>query len=84
MAWEEQKMEIKVLGPGCPKCNHVEKAVRKTLEESGVDAQVEKVTDMMEIAKYGVFGTPALVIDGEVKCAGKVPKKDEILTWIKG
>ena len=70
-------MEIKVLGPGCPKCNHVGKAVRKTLEESGV-------SDMLEMAKYGIFGTPAVVIDGEVKCAGKVLKKDEILKWIKG
>ena len=77
-------MEIKVLGPGCPKCKHVEKLVREAVEESGADAHVEKVSDMLEIAKYGIFGTPAVVIDGEVKCAGKVLKKDEILKWIKG
>lgn len=77
-------MEIKVLGPGCPKCKHVEKLVREAVEESGADAHVEKVSDMLEIAKYGIFGTPAVVIDGEVKCAEKVLKKDEILKWIKG
>jgi small redox-active disulfide protein 2 len=81
---KEDEVEIKVLGPGCPKCKHAEKVVREAVEESGADAHVEKVSDMLEIAKYGIFGTPAVVIDGEVKCAGKVPKKDEILRWIQG
>ncbi len=76
-------MEIKVLGPGCPKCEATEKNVREAVAESGLDAQVDKVTDVMEIAKYGVFGTPAVVIDGEVKSVGKIPGKDEIKTWIK-
>ncbi|MBW2108044.1 MAG: TM0996/MTH895 family glutaredoxin-like protein [Deltaproteobacteria bacterium] len=76
-------MEIKVLGAGCPKCKHAEKVVREAVEASGVDTQVEKVTDMMEIARYGVFGTPAVVIDGDVKCVGKVPKKEDVIGWIK-
>jgi len=76
-------MEIKVLGPGCPKCEATEKNVKEAVAESGLDAQVDKVTDLMEIAKYGVFGTPAVVIDGEVKSVGKIPGKDEIKTWIK-
>lgn len=76
-------MEIKILGPGCPKCQQTEKAVREALEEAGVQANVEKVKDTMEIANYGVFGTPAVVIDGEVKSVGKIPKKGDILSWIK-
>jgi len=76
-------MEIKVLGSGCPKCEATEKNVREAVAESGLDAQVDKVTDVMAIAKYGVFGTPAVVIDGEVKSVGKIPGKDEIKTWIK-
>lgn len=76
-------MEIKVLGPGCPKCEATEKVVKEAVAEAGVDAQIEKVTDVMEIAKHGVFMTPSVVIDGEVKCVGKIPKKDEIKAWVK-
>jgi len=75
-------MEIKVLGPGCPRCEQTKKNVADAVAQTGADANIEKVTDIMEIAKYGVFGTPAVVIDGEVKCAGKVPKKDEIMAWL--
>ncbi len=75
-------MEIKVLGPGCAKCNKTEKVVMDALAEAGVAADVEKVSDMMEIAGYGVFGTPAVVVDGEVKCVGKVPKKKEVISWL--
>lgn len=75
-------MDIKVLGPGCAKCKKTEKLVRDVISETGVDANVEKVTDMMQIASYGVFGTPSVIVDGEVKCSGKVPKKDEIKAWI--
>jgi small redox-active disulfide protein 2 len=75
-------MEIKVLGPGCPKCQQTEKNVKEALSESGVSADVVKVTDTMEIAKHGVFGTPAVVVDGEVKSVGKIPTKDEIKGWI--
>jgi len=76
-------MEIKVLGPGCPKCQKTEDIVKEAVSESGLSVTVEKVTDTMEIAGYGVFGTPALVVDGEVKSVGKVPKKDDILKWLK-
>ncbi len=58
-------MDIKVLGPGCPKCQQTEKIVKEAVAEAGVDARIEKVTEAMEIAGYGVFGTPAVVIDGE-------------------
>ncbi len=76
-------MEIKVLGPGCSKCEQTAKLVCEAVDEEGVDARIEKVTDVMEIAGYGVFGTPAVVIDGDVKSVGKIPKKEDIKTWIK-
>ncbi len=76
-------MEIKILGPGCPKCKQTESIVKEALVESGVDATVEKVTDIMKIAQYGVFGTPAVVVDGEVKSVGKIPKKEDVLAWVK-
>ena len=75
-------MEIKVLGPGCPKCKKTEVLVKEAVAESGVDAQIEKVTDTMKIAYFGVFGTPSVVVDGEVKSVGKIPSKDEIKSWI--
>ncbi|MCU0575035.1 MAG: thioredoxin family protein [Syntrophobacteraceae bacterium] len=75
-------MDIKVLGPGCPKCQQTEKVVKDAVSEAGVSATVEKVTDILKIGEYGVFGTPAVVIDGEVKSVGKVPTKDEVKKWI--
>jgi small redox-active disulfide protein 2 len=75
-------MDIKILGPGCPKCELTKKHVQEALVETGVDATVEKVTDVMEIAGYGVFGTPAVVIDGEVKSVGKVPTKENVKSWL--
>jgi len=76
-------MKIKVLGPGCPKCEQTAKIVQEAVAASGVEAQVEKVTDFMEISKHGVFVTPAVVIGEEVKCTGKVPAKEEIMAWLK-
>ncbi len=73
---------VQVLGPGCAKCSKTEKLVKEVIEETGVDATVEKVTDMMQIASYGVFGTPSVIIDNEVKCTGKVPKKKDIEAWL--
>ena len=71
-----------MLGPGCPKCKQTEEVVRQAVAESGVQAQVEKVSGVMEIASYGVFGTPAVVIDGQVKSVGKVPSKKDVLAWL--
>lgn len=76
-------MNIKVLGPGCPKCQQTERIVKEAVGEAGVAAVVEKVTDMLKIADYGVFGTPAVVVDGEVKCVGKIPTKEEVKQWLK-
>lgn len=75
-------MEIKILGPGCAKCHQVEKIVREAVSESGAVADIQHVTDFKKIASYGVFGTPSVVIDGEVKSVGKIPKKEDVKAWI--
>jgi small redox-active disulfide protein 2 len=75
-------MEIKVLGPGCARCQQTAAHVEEAVVESGIEANIEKVTDVMAIAGYGVFGTPAVVIDGEVKCVGKIPSKEEVKAWL--
>jgi small redox-active disulfide protein 2 len=75
-------MEIKVLGPGCAKCAKTEEIVRQAAAEAGAEAEIQKVTGMMDIASYGVMGTPAVVVDGEVKCVGKVPSKEEVKAWL--
>ena len=75
-------MDVKVLGPGCPKCHEAEKIVREALAESGVAANVTKVSDFQEMAALGVFATPAVVIDGQVKVSGKVPTKNDVLAWL--
>lgn len=67
----------------CPKCQQTEKIVREAVAESGVAADVEKVTDVMKIAGHEVFGTPAVVVNGEVKSVGNIPKKEDVLVWVK-
>ncbi|MBW2648207.1 MAG: TM0996/MTH895 family glutaredoxin-like protein [Deltaproteobacteria bacterium] len=76
-------MEIKILGPGCARCQQTEKIVREAVAGAGVNAQIEKVTDVMKIANYGVFGTPAVVIDSEVKSVGKIPSAEEVKGWLE-
>ena len=76
-------MKIKVLGPGCKKCHETEKIVKEAVAEAGITAEVEYVTDLAEIARHGIFSTPAVVIDGNVKSTGKIPAKAEVLRWLK-
>jgi small redox-active disulfide protein 2 len=76
-------MEIKVLGPGCARCEKTAQLVQEAVAEAGIAARVEKVTDMMQIAAHGVMATPAVLVDGEIKSAGSVPKKDDVLGWLK-
>ena len=71
-------MEIKVLGSGCAKCNQLEEATRQAVARAGIDAQIEKVTDVVQIMGYGVMTTPALVVDGRVRVAGRVPSVEDI------
>ena len=75
-------MEIKILGPGCAKCHQVEKIVKEAVAETGIDASIEHVTDFKKIAEFGVFGTPSVVVDGQVKSVGKIPKKEDVKAWI--
>lgn len=77
-------MEIKVLGPGCPKCTKLEENVRAAVSELGIEAAIEKVTDVMEIAKAAVFVTPGLVVNGRVVSSGKLLTKDEVKALIGG
>ena len=69
---------IQVLGTGCPKCEKLKKNAEQAVEESGVEATVEKVSDINVITGFGVMMTPALAIDGEVKVVGKVPSPEDI------
>ena len=71
-------MEIKILGPGCAKCKTLEKLTRQVVEQNGLDATVVKVEDIVEIMKFGVMTTPALVVNGKVEIKGRVPSADEI------
>ena len=71
-------MEIKVLGPGCPKCQALEKNVKAAVAELGLDVEVGHITDINKIMEYGVFMTPGLVVDGKVKLAGKLATKEQI------
>ena len=76
-------MKILVMGPGCPKCEEAERTVRDAVAEAGIVADIEKVKDFQEIAKYGIFSTPAVVIDDKVMVVGKAPSKKEVLGWLK-
>lgn len=75
-------LEIKVLGPGCKRCQATEEMVKAAAAELGLDASVEKVTDYAEIARYGIASTPGIVIDGKVVHAGGLPKEDDIRRWL--
>ena len=70
--------KIQVLGPGCPKCRKLAENAQAAVDRHELDFEVEKVTDINEIMKFGVMMTPALAIDGQVKAVGKVPSPDEI------
>jgi small redox-active disulfide protein 2 len=76
-------MDIKVLGPGCARCVDLERKTRRAVDEMGVAANVEKISDIQKIIAYHIMATPGLVIDGKVKCAGRIPSVEEIKTWIR-
>ncbi|MFA4918426.1 MAG: thioredoxin family protein [Thermodesulfovibrionales bacterium] len=76
-------MEIKVLGPGCPNCSMMEELVKKAIKELGIEATVEKVSDIKEIMKY-TMSTPALVINGKLKHSGKpLPNLEKVKELIR-
>lgn len=76
-------MEIKVLGPGCPKCHALEKTVKDVLAETGLQAELKKITDIKEIASHGIMLTPGLIVNGKVKSAGKVLSKSDVKKFIQ-
>ena len=76
-------MKIQVLGTGCAKCKLLAEQTERAVKELGLDAEVEKVTEINEILDFGVMMTPALAIDGEVKMVGRVPTMDELKDMLK-
>jgi small redox-active disulfide protein 2 len=76
-------MKVQVLGVGCAKCTKLYGEAEKAIAEAGVEAELEKVEGLDEIASFGVAMTPGLVIDGEVKSVGKIPKASKIAKWLE-
>jgi small redox-active disulfide protein 2 len=74
--------KVQILGTGCPKCKLLAQNAAEAIAESGVEAEIEKVTDIGDIMKFGVMMTPALAIDGEVKTVGKVLDVSEIKSYL--
>ncbi|MCK4722595.1 MAG: TM0996/MTH895 family glutaredoxin-like protein [Dehalococcoidia bacterium] len=75
-------MKIKVLGPGCARCQQLERTTKEVVEELGIDAEVEEIKDMKKIMEYPILTTPGLVIDEKLVCSGRVPTKSEVTTFI--
>lgn len=75
-------MKVEILGVGCAKCHKLYDLVNDLVKKNGIEADVHKVEDIKVFSQYNVFMTPALVVNGEVKVAGKVPKESEILKWL--
>jgi len=75
-------LTVKVLGSGCENCKKVESVARKVVTTMGMQAEVIKVTDWAEIRKYPILGTPGLVINEKVVCAGRIPTEAEVTTWL--
>jgi len=77
------KIEIKILGTGCPKCIKLAELTEQAAIELGIEYELEKVTDINDIIGYGVMLTPALVVDGDIKVAGSVPSIEQIIDYLK-
>lgn len=75
-------MLIKILGTGCAKCNRLEQLTREAAAELGIAADFVHVTQMEQIIAYPIMTTPALVVDEQVKCSGRIPSKDELRSWL--
>lgn len=80
---ESSGLEIKVLGPGCPRCEQIEQTLMRLIAEMKIEADLDHVRDPLEIGKYGIMSMPALVINGEVKAAGGVPPKETLKVWLE-
>ena len=76
--------KIQICGPGCANCERAAAVVREVVDGLAVQAEIEKVTDFAAMARLGVLSTPAVVVDGEVRCVGKVPSRAEVESWLGG
>jgi small redox-active disulfide protein 2 len=76
-------MKLQILGTGCAKCNALMQATEKAAQTLGLQYELEKITDLQRIMSFGVMTTPALVVDGTVKVAGKVPNLNELITMLQ-
>jgi len=79
----QQGLIIRILGRGCPRCSHLAQEVMAVLSELRIGADVEHVTDINQIAEYGAVGTPALVINNEIKSTGRLPSRGQLKIWIE-
>ncbi len=77
-------MKVQILGSGCAKCKTLEERVRQLVAKHQLPVEVEKVTDLQEMVKYGIMMTPGLVVDGVLKSVGSIPKDNQLLEWMKG
>ena len=75
-------LSVKVLGPGCDNCHKVEQIAHQAVDQLGVEAYIEKVTDRAEFKKYGLLATPGLVINEKLVCGGRIPTQAEVTTWL--
>ena len=80
---ETEGLAIKVLGPGCAQCDRLEQELMKVMAETGIVADIEHIRDIKEIGRYGVMGTPALIINNVVKSVGSVPPRNRLEKWLK-
>jgi small redox-active disulfide protein 2 len=79
---EQQTLEVRVLGPGCPNCDKLEHMVYRIMTAEGIAGDVEHIKDLNKIAAYGMVATPALVINGEVKSVGRLPRESQLRQWL--
>jgi small redox-active disulfide protein 2 len=77
-----EQLEIKILGPGCANCDRLERELIEAVSELDLPAGIDHIRDIREIGKYGVMGSPALIINGEVRAVGRVPMRSEIRKWL--
>lgn len=75
-------LTVKILGSGCENCKKVEATARKVVASMGLQAEIVKVTDWAEIKKYPILGTPGLVVNEKLVCAGRIPSEAEVTTWL--
>ena len=76
-------MEVKILGVGCPKCKRLEQLACEAIEALGIEAEIVHVTKMADILEYPILSTPGVVINQELKSSGRLPRKEEIMTWMR-